>query len=108
MSSSEPISEELLPVANKLTTVKRCLREVERFGGPYDPRDLSVLPTALSADPHSYPYRLALYQIDQMRVDGIFRGKDGSIPEGQAILNAHLAEAHEIVQVRGDVESAGR
>ena len=48
----------------------------------------------------SYPYRLALYQIDQMRVDGIFRGKDGSIPEGQAILNAHLAEAHEIVQVR--------
>jgi len=85
MSSSEPISEELLPIANKLTTVKRCLREVERFGGPYDPRDL-------------YPYRLALYQIDQMRVDGIFRGKDGSIPEGQAILNAHLAEAHEIVQ----------
>ena len=40
MSSSEPISEELLPIANKLTTVKRCLREVERFGGPYDPRDL--------------------------------------------------------------------
>lgn len=25
MASSEPISEELMPIANKLTTVKRCL-----------------------------------------------------------------------------------
>ena len=108
MSSSEPISEELLPVANKLTTVKRCLREVERFGGPYDPRDLCVRAASSTSDPRSYPYRLALYQIDQMRVDGVFRGKDGSIPEGQAILNAHLAEAHEIVQVRRAGEGAGR
>jgi hypothetical protein len=87
MSSSEPISEELMPIANKLSTVKRCLNEVQKYGGPFSARDL-------------YPYQLALFQIDQLRVDGKFIGRDGSIPEGQAILNAHLAESHEIVEVR--------
>ncbi|KAK4046834.1 hypothetical protein OIV83_005831 [Microbotryomycetes sp. JL201] len=86
MSSSEPISEELMPVANKLTTVKRCLIEVAKHGGPYSARDL-------------YPYQLALAQIDNLRVDGRFEGHDGSCPEGQAILNALLSEAHEIVSM---------
>jgi Protein of unknown function (DUF2408) len=86
MSSTEPISEELMPIANKLSTVKRCLNEVQKYGGPFSARDL-------------YPYQLALFQIDQLRIDGKFIGRDGSIPEGQAILNAHLAESHEIVEV---------
>ncbi|KAM0786507.1 hypothetical protein ACM66B_001965 [Microbotryomycetes sp. NB124-2] len=86
MSSSEPISEELMPIANKLTTVKRCLIEVAKHGGPYSARDL-------------YPYQLALAQIDNLRVDGRFEGHDGSCPEGQAILNALLSEAHEIVSI---------
>lgn len=83
MASSEPISEELMPIANKLTTVKRCLIEVAKHGGPYSSRDL-------------YPYQLALAQIDNLRTDGRFEGRDGSCPEGQAILNALLSEAHEI------------
>lgn len=28
------------PQANKLSTVKRCLNEVLKYGGPFSPRDL--------------------------------------------------------------------
>lgn len=102
MASSEPISEELMPIANKLTTIKRCLSkllssfgpartlpsdilllssvEVQKYGGPYSGRDL-------------YPYQLALAQIDDLRTDGRFQGRDGSIPEGQAILNAYVSQS---------------
>ncbi|KAI5477961.1 hypothetical protein MNV49_005753 [Pseudohyphozyma bogoriensis] len=86
MASSEPISEELMPIANKLTTVKRCLVEVQKYGGPYNGRDL-------------YPYQLVLSQIDALRTDGRFEGRDGSVPEGQGILNALLSEAHEMISV---------
>ncbi|KAA1105215.1 hypothetical protein PGTUg99_013981 [Puccinia graminis f. sp. tritici] len=85
MSSSEPISEELMPIANKLSTLKKCLNEVLKYGGDgLSPRDL-------------YPYQLALAQIDNLRIDGKFKGKDGTIPEGQAILNANLGECHELL-----------
>ncbi|KAG6852804.1 hypothetical protein C0991_009080 [Blastosporella zonata] len=86
LSASEPVSEELMPIANKLSTVKKCLNEVLKFGGPFSPRDL-------------YPYQLALFQIDSMRQDGRFVGVDGSIPEGQGILMAHLSECHELVEM---------
>ncbi|GLB41744.1 putative protein of unknown function (DUF2408) [Lyophyllum shimeji] len=86
LSSSEPVSEELMPIANKLSTVKKCLNEVLKYGGPFSPRDL-------------YPYQLALFQIDSMRKDGKFIGVDGSIPEGQGILMAHLNECHELVEM---------
>ncbi|PPQ91468.1 hypothetical protein CVT25_013725 [Psilocybe cyanescens] len=86
LSSSEPVSEELMPIANKLTTVKKCLNEVLKYGGPFSPRDL-------------YPYQLALFQIDSMRKDGRFIGMDGSIPEGQGIINANLSECHELVEM---------
>ncbi|KAI0028676.1 hypothetical protein K488DRAFT_89503 [Vararia minispora EC-137] len=86
LSSSEPVSEELMPVANKLSTVKKCLNEVLKYGGPFNPRDL-------------YPYQLALYQIDSMRKDGRFVGADGSIPEGQGIVMAHLNECHELLEM---------
>ncbi|PLW19099.1 hypothetical protein PCANC_06455 [Puccinia coronata f. sp. avenae] len=85
MSSSEPISEELMPIANKLSTLKKCLNEVLKYGGDeLSPRDL-------------YPYQLALAQIDNLRIDGKFKGRDGTIPEGQAILNANLGECHELL-----------
>ncbi|KAI0065593.1 hypothetical protein BV25DRAFT_1880519 [Artomyces pyxidatus] len=86
LSSSEPVSEELMPVANKLSTVKKCLNEVLKYGGPFSPRDL-------------YPYQLALYQIDSMRKDGKFVGVDGSVPEGQGIVMAHLNECHELLEM---------
>ncbi|KAH9992782.1 hypothetical protein BJV74DRAFT_918493 [Russula compacta] len=86
LSSSEPVSEELMPIANKLSTVKKCLNEVLKYGGPFNPRDL-------------YPYQLALYQIDSMRKDGKFVGVDGSIPEGQGIVMAHLNECHELLEM---------
>ncbi|KIK35070.1 hypothetical protein CY34DRAFT_601107 [Suillus luteus UH-Slu-Lm8-n1] len=86
LSSSEPVSEELIPIANKLSTVKKCLNEVYKFGGPFTPRDL-------------YPYQLALHQIDSMRKDGRFVGVDGYIPEGQGIVMAHLNECHELLEM---------
>ncbi|KII87517.1 hypothetical protein PLICRDRAFT_43170 [Plicaturopsis crispa FD-325 SS-3] len=86
LSSSEPVSEELMPIANKLSTVKKCLNEVLKYGGPFSPRDL-------------YPYQLALHQIDSMRKDGKFVGVDGSIPEGQGIVMAHLNECHELLEM---------
>lgn len=86
MSSSEPVSEELMPIANKLATIKRCLTEVLKYGGVSSLREL-------------YPYQLALAQIENLRVDGKFKGSDGSIPEGQAILTATLGEAHELIHL---------
>lgn len=86
MSSSEPISEELMPIANKLSTLKKCLTEVLKYGGGLSPRDL-------------YPYQLALSQIDAIRDDGKFKGRDGGIPEGQALLNANLCEWYVIFEI---------
>jgi len=86
LSSSEPVSEELMPIANKLSTVKKCLNEVLKHGGPFSPRDL-------------YPYQLALHQIDSLQKDGKFVGSDGSIPEGQGVVIAHLNECHELVEM---------
>lgn len=34
-----------------------------------------------------------------MRQDGKFVGVDGTIPEGQGILMAHLNECHELVEM---------
>ena len=34
-----------------------------------------------------------------MRKDGRFHGTDGSIPEGQGIINANLNECHELVEM---------
>ncbi|KAK2463642.1 hypothetical protein APHAL10511_004393 [Amanita phalloides] len=86
LSASEPVSEELMPIANKLSTVKKCLNEVLKYGGPFNPRDL-------------YPYQLALHQITSMRKDGRFVGADGNIPEGQGIVLAHLSECHELLEM---------
>lgn len=44
-------------------------------------------------------YQLALYQIDSLRKDGKFIGIDGSIPEGQGIVMAHLSECHELLEM---------
>jgi len=42
---------------------------------------------------------LALFQIDSMRKDGKFVGVDGTIPEGQGIVMAHLNECHELLEM---------
>ena len=96
VASSEPISEELMSISNKLSTISKCLKEVSKYGGPYTMRDL-------------YPYRLALHQIDAMRTSikdkdgndtGVKKwlGRDGSIPEGQAILRAQFEEVEQTIE----------
>ncbi|KAL9593200.1 MAG: hypothetical protein Q9219_007646 [cf. Caloplaca sp. 3 TL-2023] len=82
LTSSEPVSEALLPVFNQLQTLRRCLLEVKRSGGVSSPREL-------------YPYSMKLHSIDNMRIDGKFMiGSD--IPEGQASANSLLAECFEL------------
>lgn len=96
VASSEPISEELMPISNKLSTVSKCLNEVSKYGGPFTMRDL-------------YPYRLALHQIDNMRSKVLDKdgndtgvrkwlGRDGSVPEGQAILRAQYEEVEQTIE----------
>ncbi|KAL1996940.1 hypothetical protein VTN49DRAFT_7805 [Thermomyces lanuginosus] len=80
--SSEPVSEALLPIYNQLQTLRRCLLEVKENGGVSTAREL-------------YPYSMKLNSIDNMRVDGKFYvGND--IPEGQASVNALLAECYDL------------
>uniref|UniRef100_A0A060T1B6 ARAD1C15378p n=1 Tax=Blastobotrys adeninivorans TaxID=409370 RepID=A0A060T1B6_BLAAD len=82
LESSEPVSEALTPIHNQLNTVRRCLLEVKRMGGVSEVREL-------------YPYQMKLASIDALRVDGKFM-VGGSIPEGQGMLNALLAECFDI------------
>ena len=95
VASSEPISEELMPISNKLSTVSKCLKEVSKYGGPFTMRDL-------------YPYRLALHQIDGMRRPVLdaegndtgvkkWLGRDNTVPEGQAILRAQFEEVEQTI-----------
>ena len=48
-------------------------------------------------------YQLALFQIDSMRKDGRFIGVNGTIPEGQGIINANLSECHELVEMASPI-----
>ena len=96
LSSSEPLSEELIPVSDKLSTISKCLREVSKYGGTFSLRDM-------------YPYRLALHQIDSMRKpvpdkDGHptdvarWLAPDGTVPEGQSIIQAQYEEVEQTIE----------
>lgn len=89
--SSEPVSEALQPIYNQLTTLKRCLTEVQKAGGVSSPREL-------------YPYSMKLNSIDNMRVEGKFMvGSD--IPDGQGAVNALLAECFDLAyELRAQAE----
>ncbi|CCX31889.1 hypothetical protein FPQ18DRAFT_399782 [Pyronema domesticum] len=83
ITSSEAVSEALTPIFNQLQTVRRCLKEVAKFGIS-DAREL-------------YPYSMKLSSIDNMRIDGKFMvGND--CPEGQGRVASLLAECFEICQ----------
>lgn len=96
LESTEPVSESLIPLHNQLSTVRRCLLEVQRVGGVSSMREL-------------YPYQMKLASIDDLRVDGKFMVGD-SVPEGQGMLNALLAECFDIthelsVQIKEHTDS---
>ncbi|ORZ02890.1 hypothetical protein BCR43DRAFT_449963 [Syncephalastrum racemosum] len=84
LSENVPVAEALMPIHNQLSTVRRCLVEVTKWGKPDSARDL-------------YPYQMKLASIDNMRVNGIFYDEDGNIPEGQAICTALLNECYDIL-----------
>lgn len=99
--SSEPVSEALLPIFNQLQTLRRCLLEVKDSGGVSNARELypysmKVSQVYLSSgEQYSLTSLEKLNSIDNMRVDGKFYvGND--IPEGQASINALLAECYEL------------
>lgn len=83
--------------------MKQCLNEVLKYGGPFSPRDLYPVRRILF---YLCPillillqYQLALHQIESLRRDGKFHSPDGSIPEGQGIVMAHLNECHELIEM---------
>ncbi|CDS09377.1 hypothetical protein LRAMOSA10737 [Lichtheimia ramosa] len=84
LGENVPVAEALMPVHNQLSTVRRCLIEVQKCGKPDSARDL-------------YPYQMKLASIDNIRVNGIFYDEDNNIPEGQAICIALLNECYDIL-----------
>jgi len=92
ITSSEPVSEALLPIYNQLLTLRKCLVEVKRSGGVSSPREL-------------YPYSMKLNSVDNMRQDGKFI-VNGDIPEGQGSVTALLSECFEMAyELRNDAEA---
>jgi len=81
LTSSEPVSEALLPVYNQLKTLRKCLREVQKSGGVSSAREL-------------YPYSMKLGSIDSLRVDGKFM-IGSEIPDGQAAVMQLLEDCFE-------------
>lgn len=103
----------LMPVHNQLSTVRRCLVEVKKAGGPYSGTlallssrlCLSSLVVVLTIARELYPYGMKLNSIDGMRVGGKFMTEDGSIPEGQGTVHALLAECYELLhELRSEIE----
>ncbi|KAI8356118.1 hypothetical protein EDC96DRAFT_515825 [Choanephora cucurbitarum] len=84
LSENVPVAEALMPVHNQLSTVRRCLIEVTKWGKPDSVRDL-------------YPYQMKLASIDNMRINGTFCDEEGNIPEGQAVCVALLNECYDIL-----------
>ncbi|KAL0075016.1 hypothetical protein J3Q64DRAFT_1384370 [Phycomyces blakesleeanus] len=84
LSENVPVAEALMPVHNQLSTLRRCLVEVRKWGKPDSPREL-------------YPYQMKLNSIDKLRQDGVFYDEEGNIPEGQAICIALLNECYDIL-----------
>jgi Protein of unknown function (DUF2408) len=91
ITSSEPVSEALLPIYNQLKTLRKCLREVQKAGGVSSTREL-------------WPYSMKLTSIDNMRVDGKFMVGD-EIPDGQAAVTQLLEDCFELAyQLRYEAE----
>ncbi|KAI9480642.1 MAG: hypothetical protein EXX96DRAFT_563599 [Benjaminiella poitrasii] len=84
LSENVPVAEALMPIHNQLSTVRRCLIEVTKWGKPDSVRDL-------------YPYQMKLASIDNMRVNGTFCDEEGNIPEGQAVCVSLLNECYDIL-----------
>ncbi|KAH9072228.1 hypothetical protein EDB83DRAFT_2361791 [Lactarius deliciosus] len=84
LSSSEPVSEELMPIVRAFFHTPLTPFNQLEWARPINSRRM---------------YQLALYQIDSLRQDGKFIGIDGSIPEGQGIVMAHLNECHELLEM---------
>lgn len=91
MTSSEPVSEALLPIYNQLSTLKKCLVEVQKSGGVSSAREL-------------YPYSMKLASIDNMRKDGKFV-VNGDVPDGQGSINELLSECYDLAyDLRAEAE----
>ncbi|KAI9295041.1 hypothetical protein K502DRAFT_324549 [Neoconidiobolus thromboides FSU 785] len=84
LASSEPVAESLTPVHSQLFTLRKCLLEVKKYGGPFSAREL-------------YPYQIKLASIDNLRQDGKFLDDKNQIPEGQAAVMALLNECYDIM-----------
>lgn len=100
LSENVPVSEAIMPIHNQLSTVRRCLLEVMKWGKPDSGRQNTLAFTCsttqfllyLARD--LYPYQLKLASIDNMRQSGIFYDEDGNIPEGNTICKIDFPINH--------------
>ncbi|KXN73772.1 hypothetical protein CONCODRAFT_74991 [Conidiobolus coronatus NRRL 28638] len=84
LSASEPVAEALIPVYNQILTLRKCLYEVKKLGGPFTLREL-------------FPYQIKFSSIENLMTNGQFLDTEGQAPEGQVILQALLKECKDIL-----------
>ena len=77
----EPVSEELMNHYNQLTTLRKCLSELQRWDIQLSEREL-------------LPYTMKLSAIEKERVDGAFVGTEGKVLEGSDLLSELIQECH--------------
>ncbi|CAG8613187.1 1382_t:CDS:2, partial [Paraglomus brasilianum] len=91
LSASESISEFLMPIHNQLHTVRKCLLEVKKWGGPFTAREL-------------YPFQMKLASIDNLRVEGKFLDEYGTVPHGQGLVMLLLSECYDLLyELKADI-----
>ncbi|KAI9202752.1 uncharacterized protein BJ171DRAFT_513124 [Polychytrium aggregatum] len=82
--SSEPVSEDLMPILRKLQSIRQCLMSLCRWKITLSMREL-------------IPYQIALAAIDNGRRDGKFLSASGEVPEGQGILHELLSHCYDLL-----------
>lgn len=104
LSESVPVAEALMPVYNQLSTVRRCLIEVTKWGAPDSGKSYirngragALSNSNILLVRELYPYQMKLASIDNMRQNGTFYDEDGMIPEGQGVCVAILNECYDIL-----------
>ena len=82
LDTTEPVSEALSSIYNQLSTLRRCLVEVQDAG--------------VSNHRELYPYQMKLDSLERLRVDGKFV-VNGEIPPGQGLINGLLAQCYDMI-----------
>jgi Protein of unknown function (DUF2408) len=117
-SQLEPVSSELIPLHTKLLSLKRILMELWKLhlcpaqvikidrtapNSHKTKRLQHVDDIKMDLEKALIPLKMQLSAIDEVRVDGKFKGSDGKrIPKGQAALHSLLGECYDLLDQLSD------